>query len=483
MVIKLTDVEKSNLKKRKDKYERYEKLFNDEHADVYDVEDNKKKKYISFNYLRKASKVMADGLAKNPPRYMVPEKDNQEFIEEVIFNNKLDVQLQEFVLGASYLGDCFIGVDIVNLEEFEEYGDGSRITNIKDIEYIIHFIHPKHVIIKTDEVNKRKIQAYIIQSKIEIEDKEYYKQKIITRNSVEEYYYNAELTTQDNLDEKALEKSLTKTVQHNLNAFLIQHVPNLVVPGEIYGQSDYVDGEKIQKIINELITQLIDIFKKHGNPRLVLSGSVFDSMFEDENVEEDEEGNKYVNIGEVEVVRVESDGDEQPMVEMLTWDAKTTDSLELLKFAVNQLLSLMEISPELLGSSQTGGNGPESGRALTMRIISTLNKVARLRRNFDYSLKNILYVVQLWEAKYQPNKRISSPEKVDIMWDEFYPEDKLEKSQIAREMKNIGFDLETILKEQYNYTQEQVDEILDRIANNMNNTIMKNQNKRLNFNS
>lgn len=457
----LYEIDRASKTAREREYEIYEKLFNGKHEEVFNVPKDKRDNYIVLNLLRKDAEVVADGLGKNPPRFIAGK--NQEFIEELVFNNELDTQIPEISLAVSHLGDGFIAFD-ANIEETVTEFTDDTYTVKHDIDYNIHFIHPKHVEIVTDQFNKRKIHAFIVEGEFkgtgEEKDKTFYKQTIITKNDYQVLVWEKGVQY---TEENAI-ASKGKYFKHDLNRFFITHIPNFRVAGQVYGVSDFADTKSIQKEINKRFSQLSEVFDKHGNPKLLMSGAVFDTLFEDESVEMDENGNKYINIGEMDVIRVESNGSEKPFIEMLTWDAKTEESLKLLETAIKLLMGISGVTAEFLGNALSGGNAPESSLALRIRTVPTANKIDRLKKYFDHALKDILYTIQLFELKFSANPRIEKAEKIDIQWKDFYPVDSKSLAEETATLKNAGiFDHETLLGKQFNLTQEQARKIIDKI--------------------
>lgn len=410
-------------KDRLNRYEHYKKLFDGNHFDAFAIKiDNedygkiyRQLRYIAVNFAGLLSKVMADFLFSEPPKFKVDDGD-QDFIDALVEENGLNVQNYESALSNSFEGDGVYKLRI-----------GKRNSTDKKPTIIIEDTQPNVYFPHTSTMNVRaNPEKEEIAYKFKHGSKEYLYQEIQTPGQIEYKVFlmegdeiKVEVEPSDvgiNIVEK-IEKTL-------IDRNLIVHVPNWKTGSSRFGISDYFDLEPLFYAINNRITKIDNILDKHSDPILAIPEGILD---EDGKV-------KKENLHMIEV----PDGStgKQGKPEYIVWNANLDSGISEIDKLIEFLFMVSETSPDILGM---GKGISDSGRALKLKLIRTMAKAQRKRLYYDKALKEVIYIAQLLAKAHGIDvggvKLSKEPVRPEIEWFDGIPVDQVE--QVEVEVKRI----------------------------------------------
>ena len=417
----------ANAIDRLNDYEYYTRLFLGRHFQAFNirVDDERFNKayanlrYVMVNFAGLVSKICADMLFSEPPVIKVPEGD-QDFIDALWEENSMDVQAYEAALSGSYLGDALFKLRV-----------GPRIDGQTDSTVIIEDITPKIYFPKVDGFNVRAIPGeQELAWTFRIGNQLYLRKEIHTPGKIKNEVYEMQadkIGTQVSLGVLGDIRGLLPETDVKIQESLLVHTPNWKTGDRYFGLSDYVDLDSIFFAINNRMTKVDNILDKHGDPILVVPPGILD-----------EKGQvKKKALGLIEI----GDG-EQGKPEYIVWDAKLESAFTEIEKLVDFMYLTAEISPDILG---LGEGKSDSGRALKLKLMRTIAKVARKKLYFDKSIKQVLYTAQLLAKAYglkvggKPLQ--GEPVMPEIDWQDGLPIDNSE--QIDTESKAIDAGITT----------------------------------------
>jgi inorganic pyrophosphatase len=414
-----------NSRRRLGDYEYFMRLFMGEHFEAFNIRINDEKytkeysklRYIMVNFAGLISKVVADFLFSEPPKFYSDEGDDAqtEYLEALIHENNLNAQNYESALSNSALGDAVYKIRIGERVK----GDGKPTVIIEDFTPSIFFP-------KVEGFNVRQTPDTIELAWTFFKGKDkYLRKEIHTIGKIENQVWSMEgnkiMTKQDvsilgDPDLKEFED--TKIDRH-----LIVHIPNWKTGNRFFGISDYADLDKLFYAVNNRFTKIDNILDKHGDPILTVPQGVLD-----------EKGNvNKKSLGVIEIV----DGD-TGKPEYIVWDAKLESAFSEIEKLTDMVLMIAEISPDVLGM---GKGITDSGRALKLKILRTIAKVARKKLYYDRGLKEVLYTAMLVAKAH--NVKVGDLDPIDpfvpeIEWQDGMPIDMAEQVDIEAKRLDSG---------------------------------------------
>lgn len=367
-----------DAKPRLQRYRKNDLLFEGEHWQAFNqkigsLQYNKeysKLKYITSNFTGLVSKVAADLLFSEPVKYKVRDKKVQAFIEGLVTQNKLDAQNYESALANSRHGDAIYKLRVGKLKP----GDEKTTVIIEDITPAIYFP-------KLDSTNMRgEPEEQELAWRVKIGELEYLRKEIHTPGKIENKLYLLEgETIKQEVDIKLLDKSLKDTEDTKIKGSLIVHVPNWRDSSRYFGYDDYADLESLLYALNNRMTKTENILDKHSDPILALPEGVLD-----------EKG--QVKKEAFHMFEIPSEGvGTAPKPEYITWNASLESNFKHIEKLIEMLYMFSETSPDAFGMGQ---GQSDSGRALKLKLMRTIAKVARKRVYYDIALKQVLVTAQ-----------------------------------------------------------------------------------------
>lgn len=368
--------------KRLRKYSSYERLLKGNHYSAYMSEIGDKfsdrykyLRYITCNFAGLLSKVMADVLFGEKVTIESPTKDEQEqeFIDALVFENKLNTQFYESALLGSARGDALLRIRVedkqIKIEDinpamfFPELGNNFREKPNKKVLAWKEYIKDDKG--ETVYLIKETYTPGLIETEVyEMKDRE--SQEVVKKIAVKDYNGMAG-------------KEYEEKIDTGIDEIPLVHIPNFRINNRYWGTSDYHDLESLFFAMNNRITSIDNILDKHSDPILAIPEGILD---EDGNV-------KKESLGMVEV----REGGGKP--EYIVWNANLDIAFKQIDEIIKMIFLMGEVSPDVVGLN-TGRYGPESGRALKLRMLRTLAKKNRKALYYELGIQKAVQIASMF---------------------------------------------------------------------------------------
>ncbi len=425
-------------RERLQKYQENKLLFKGRHNEVYKdwvrlLRDDKKATLeLILNWHKRLSLLWADLLLSEPPKFTSGKEGSNEQLEldSMLEDNGLLNTAYELVLDISRFGTGIFNVynngkkGVISVTPADTWFPVVDALNIKNVLY--------HVLAQTYTVGAGEKMEKFLQ--VQIHEKGKY---TIRKYKIKDGVIRSEIQA-------------PQVVTTGLSDFAIIPVNNIVTSDEVIGADDYADLDSVIQEMEIRIAQISRILDKHSDP----------NMYGDENaLEEDPETGETTFRGGGKFFPV-SQGGEKPGY--LVWDAQLEANWKELDFLLSQLYILSETSAACFGDLKQGL--AESGAALKRLMMAPLAKTQRIRMRLDPALKKALKLCSQFNAATDLSKV-----PLNIFWKEGLPRDDKEDAEImAIRTGATGGDRtisrRTAIKRLDNMTDSEVDEEMDRIA-------------------
>lgn len=444
----------TNSVARLKKYNFNKQLFDGEHFTAFNIKiDNDaysktyaELRYIVNNFAGLLSKVSADFLFSEPPRVVLPTLDkhnpynkmddeavnpdanapatsdvfqietpkpnpNQEWLENLWFENKMDMQLYENALTNSYKGD-----GIWKLRVGPLHGSTESKVIIEQImpDYYFPDLDPNNVSADPERIEI----AYCL----EINDKTYLRKEVHTAGQIENSCFlmdGTKIVKQEPLSVLGID-GLEPIEQTGVDRLLVIHVPNWSDGTTHFGNDDYSDLVSLFYALNNRFSLIDNILDKHADPILAVPDGVMDE-------------NGEIERSKLGVYEKDTNGDKP---EYIVWDAKLEASFDEIDRLLQSLYMYSETSPSVFGESGSSSKSTprtESGRALKYRLMRTVAKIKRKQRYYDYAIKEIVYLAEMLATAHglqaDGTAFTGEPEIPSIEWADPIPVDSFEQAQ------------------------------------------------------
>ncbi len=405
-------------------YTHYNKLFEGKHFDAFAIKINSplyqeqyaRLKYVTVNFAALVSKVAADMLFGEGLGVKGSTKAQSKWLENLIFDNKLETQLYESAMINSRYGD-----DILKVRSAPKGSDIESSVIIEECQPDIYF--PKFAKGNWRAEPEYQDLAFIVK----IKNKDYVRIERHYPGKIENLLY--ELTdgkmAATTTPIAQYDPNLQPTQETGINRSLIIHVPNWRA-GQFWGISDYADIETLMFALNNRMTKNENVLDKHTDPILALPEGVLN-----ERGEVDKKALEIYTVPDNEM------GGKPMKPEYITWNASLDNAFKQIEKLVEFLYMTSETSPGVFGMDKEGQ--AESGRALKLKLMRTIAKINRKKRFYDQAVKEALYVAQLLAAahgyKVLGTALPGTPEVPDLIWRDGLPLDEVE--QIDQETKKL----------------------------------------------
>jgi hypothetical protein len=408
-------------------YEYFGRLFFGEHFAAFNIRVNDpnfskeyaKLRYVKVNFPGFISKVCADMLFGEPPKFK--SENNQEWLDAFVEDNHLHIQNYESSLSNSYNGDALYKLRI----GLRNPGDKFSTVIVEDITPSIYFP-------RINQWNVRATpEAEELAWTFTVGDKKYLRKEIHFAGRIEnEVWIMDGEKIVGKTDLSVLNDPTVVPLQYTgVSRSLLFHIPNWKAGNRYFGVSDYNDLDSLFFALNNRITKVDNILDKHSDPILALPEGILD-----------EKG--QVKKSALGVIEIKEGENNKP--EYIVWDASLENAYKQIEKTAEFIMMIGEISPDVVGM---GSGQSDSGRALKMKIMRTLAKIARKKMYYDMILKDMLYTAQelakAWNVGVgKENIKLSGkPERPSIKWMDGLPID--ESEQVDTEVRRIDGGLST----------------------------------------
>jgi hypothetical protein len=404
-------------------YDYFERLFLGQHFNAFNVKIDSelygreygRLRYVVANFAGLISRIVSDLLFGEPIVIKVPDGD-QEFIEVLWDENKLDTQCYESALSNSYMGD---GVFKIRAG-LRTPSDTVSTCIIEDITPKIYFPRVNGFNVRENPNETTLAWTFKSDDTTYLRTEKHIPDKQIIENHVYEMNGN-ELVKEVDVGTYF---NLQPQVYTGITESLIYHVPNWKTGDRYFGISDYSDLDSLFYAVNNRLTKIDNILDKHGDPILTVPQGILD-----------EHGR--VNKKALGVIEVHEGENNKP--EYIVWDASLESAFKEIEKLVEMIYLMGEISPDILGLGQ---GVSDSGRALKFKLIRTIAKVSRKRNYYDRVIKDMLYTAQVFCKKWglQVDGRTLKGEPVypEIEWADGLPVDSIGQMDIETKAIDAG---------------------------------------------
>jgi hypothetical protein len=390
-----------DAKPRLQRYDFNDELFTGAHFSAFRQkisnrrygEEYEKLKYIVGNFAGLISKVCADMLFSEPPKFKVEDKNTQAWIDAFVFQNKLNAQNYESALGNSRHGDGLYKLRIDKLNP----GDEEMTVICEDITPSIYFptLNPGNM---RHEPSEKELAWVVKRGGVE-----YLRKEIHTPGSIinKAYVLENNVIKQEVAMANVGEPETAPAIDTKVKKSLVIHVPNWRDGSRYFGYDDYGDLTTLFYSLNNRLTKTENILDKHADPILALPEGVLDE-------------NGQVKQEAFHMFEIPSDagGGTPAKPEYIVWNASLESSFKQVDKIIEMLYMFSEISPDAFGMNKNGQ--AESGRALKLRLMRTIAKVARKRLYYDIALKEMFHTAQLFAAAHNVGVYNQKTGKYDI---------------------------------------------------------------------
>ena len=459
------------------KYKRYKEIFDSKLGDAYKafiktstgniwdgMVDNMKAIFTNpkiMNYGRAITKKTVDlALSRKPSITCDTDEGDLELVEitrETGFWKKVKLGL--------------IDVSIYGNGYLREYNKKDRMLKkngkLTDGEAGCNAIVPELVTVVVNPLNKEDIQYYVIgwvdeivtYTKIptgtEVENTEYFlsleihgkgeyeyrryrvSAPVLNVGAIKQYYITEDVTPAEFKGKK---------IKTGLDSFAIKTLTNFTTSqNPLYGLSDYDMFDSLMIDLCQRVSQLSEVFEKHGNPSMQGSEKLMST---------DENGNPVFYTGEFYPLQQ----GETPL-SYITWDAKAKEILEYCNSILQQIFILSEMGDGSIMGYVNGSTGfAESGKAIRMKMASPLMKVQSLLSDNEDEIISMIHDFSVIRGKEIEHN------KIEVQWQDGLPIDWVEETNNFNARVTSGTESVVYgLQRRFHMTPEQAQEEWNQI--------------------
>ncbi|MEW6661955.1 MAG: phage portal protein [Bacillota bacterium] len=434
-------------------------LFKGQHHEVFERiqrwlnrEQDKSLVYVVCNFAGLLSKVSADMLFGEIPRFVAGEEGTkeQESLDQIIINNGMQVLNYEMALSASWRGEAIYKV---RFGRFADWGEKDHA--------IIEAVSPAIFWPIIDEDNIRSLNGGLFGwVKEGPNERKYLRLERQLPGLIENELW---LLDEDGRSIRERVKlntfpeyaELPDSQETRYPGLLFEFVPNWRLDDEFWGISDYYDMGSIFDELNNRVSRISRVLDKHESPKLILPPGI---------MKWDERHQRwYVEKEDLEAIEVNPDSKKAgDLPRYLTWDAQLEAAFKQIDKLLELAFMISETSPDAFGLGEKAGRA-ESGRALKFRLLRLLAKINRKKLYFDQALKNVFYAAQYLEAQWG---RGPEPADVRIEWQDGLPVDPMEAAQVEeiRTGRKATSSIRSAVRRLDGLTGEELEKELEGIA-------------------
>jgi len=380
-----------------------------------------------INFYRKVSYKTADLLFVERPQLVAKTEANQAAADEINELSDIGSLGYQAAIDASRFGDCVFFV-----ESSAETQDGEVIeattpghvtiispnkwfpvsfeSNVKKIQYHVLAWVVSRIITKNGKEKEQKFLQYQVHEKGKYATGERRIEENGTLGILSIGY--GVINTSD--EQEIGEQTETETViDTSLSDFAVVPSHNVVTSNTVFGIDDYKD---IYCLVDELqvrLEQIMHVLDKHAEPSLSGPTSAL-TKNEDTGEYNMKSGNFFAR-----------DSKEDPDLEYIVWDGQLEASFKEMEFIIDLLSWITEMGSAMF-DRDTGAGSNLSGRALKLLYVNPLTKVARIRNNFDTSIRQAVAL-----SSEVGHGKAFTRQDIEIVWKDGLPDDLVELAEVG----------------------------------------------------
>jgi hypothetical protein len=496
-----TDLKKliHNSSERLEMYEENHELYEGEAFEVFERNQfnyfktynpkNPKLSYINFNVFAIISNVFADMIWNEAPKITFKEKANQEWFD--LWNEAVGfkAKMYEATSNASVMGESVLKLNIREV-----------IPKTNQFNVVLDQIDNKIWFPIYDESNISKpveYQCLLFEKTLEDKQTKVYLLEKYGYGEVifESYkYVNGEYVQIDVMEyfsEEVDPKGKTKVgdtyvVQTNTFLPLVTQLVNISEPQDFHGYSDYtVDLKSLSSELNDALTSLSSIRRKHADPLLIVPDSAikqakmkvqgkknntdptgfnaFGTSLTDPNANEVNHEVTQQVISDTKVMGMPADGS-QVKPEYITWDASLESTFKEIEMIKKMIMQSSNLSPIVFDPDVSTGN--LSGIAIQRMSITMINKAKRKMIYLRRAMQEIIFTAQ--QLAIKNNLGLTGTAEIpNIEFADGFPNDINELVVAHQGLLDAGLETpQDAMIEIFGYTKEQADEKAKEIQDN-----------------
>jgi hypothetical protein len=403
------------------------------------------------------------------------ESPEQKALDNIVKGNELEVLIHELVIGAGIRGDAFIKTYYANRDDASSIvEEGLPIPDgLLDPEPVIEAVPADLVFPELEKGSLKRFKAVNICSVeyVETDDEEtpylnverhlpgyilYERYRMSDRNVDYTYGYPIPVF---NIEERVAtgREEGTDIVYTGVPELLVEHIPYKSVDDDWQGIGGIEKLESVLAAINDRLVQIDYILWKHSDP------TAYGPNIEGADGDAIRFGGKYIPTDKDDV---------KPGY--MTWDSQLEGAFKELDYLLSIVFQMSETPQWLFGTTITqdkGGTGTShsDGRAIQMRLMPILSKVARIKLHVDKAIRNIVYLAQRLEVYANEDVEgfeFYEPQYPKIIWYDPLPKDSKEEAEIMS-MRTGGkptIDVQSAIKRLDRMDDIQAREIIKRIG-------------------
>lgn len=400
---------------RLDMYDKNTRLFNSEHADVYQEAFRRIQRVIGnwqevvsypviVNFQKKISLKTADFLWTEPPKIVCGASDSseQQAINQIIENCDLVNTGYENTVDISRFGDGILQI----------YKDGDH--------GVIDVIDPSMWFLVVDSHNIKRVLYHVLAWVSESEDAQHRKHKYLTYQVHEKGKYTESVREITARVSAGVSEVLGPKIQADqvfdtgLSDFAILQASNIMTSDRCYGYDDYTDIDSLVSEILVRVAQISRVLDKHAAPSVRGPLSALEK--------DPKTGEYHLKMGNY---FPRADKDDVP-VEYITWDASLEAAFKHLDLLVMELAVMSEMGSALFDSAEKTREAV-SGTALRLRYMQLLTKVKRLSLRYS---PVIIKAIKLCSELGGKNIVPLTDKSIGLTWQDGLPNDEKESAEI-----------------------------------------------------
>ena len=457
------------------KYKRYDDLFYSRISEAYSSYIDKANKMGQtmvdqlgtifnnpriMNYARAITKKTVDLALSRKPYVISNKSDNEIDLLEIEHGTSIWKKTRQGLTDVSRYGQSYIR----EYNKIPRYlKDNNGKVEMTAGQPACNAINPSMVVEIVNPLDREDVQQFVIGwvDKVETATRpdvittEYYLtveiHKIgsyqIRRFRVGDPVLNYGLVKQFNIIEEVTAEDLAgKDIPTGLDGFAIKKLMNYTTtdnPSE--GLSDYDMLDTLMIELVQRVSQLSQVFTKHGDPAMQGSAELLST---------DENGNPVFYTGDFYPIGK----DEQPL-SYITWNSQSKEIIEYCNQILQNIWILTEMGDgTIMGYVRDNKGFADSGKALRMRLASPLMKVQGLLVDNQETIVSIL--LDFAKILGKDLKRSD----IEIKWQDGLPVDNLEEANIFQARVTSGTESVVFgLQRRYNMTPEQAQKEFEQI--------------------
>lgn len=480
------------------KYKRYDDIFYSRVGDAYIncIKDKTKNGSIAnqmmtlftnpkiMNYGRAITKKVVDLMLSRAPSltYTTVEGDND--LLEVKRKTKYVKKLKNAFVDVSRYGDGYAREYNKIAREEKDDGEltaGEAGCNVINPGLVTLVVNPldkedvKNIIIGwVDVVDTEQLQAngqtvtkreYFLS--VEIHEPGQYEYK---RFRVADPVLNTGAVKQYTIVEEVTPAEMQGKKKTGLEGFAIKHFMNFSTSDDpLQGLSDYDMFDSLMLDLCQRVSQLSEVFEKHGNPSMQGSPELMST---------DENGDPVFYAGDFYPV---SDG--QKELSYITWDSKSKEVIDYCNNILKQIFILSEMGDGSIMGFSDGSNGfAESGKGIRMKMASPLMKAQSLMSDNEDEMIALIHDLATIMGKKL------DVQGIEVAWNDGLPIDWVEEtnnfnSRVANNTESVVYGLQRRFGMTPEQAQDEFDQILKELKQKTENTQKMEQNALQNGNT